>query len=216
MCVHIVFITELVTANIFNALCIRYVLYVFQGNPRCPVLHILSLLGEDLNTWKTLSRILKKACNSTNQWEGIRLATLGRSCARKWEFKEEKLITEQGRRQLVPKYIQLVSPTKIQQLSGHKNVNSIINFSTASNEHQRHMSSILTHYSWKSSEPPVSKGDCSSPSFETWSSALSSTSVVPSLNTDDIIHQTLTQIIPFENQPIMKEHIFVNFRGGGL
>ena len=40
-----------------------------------------------------------------------------------------------------------VPPTIIQQLSGHKNVNSINNYSTASNEQLRHMSSIFTNYS---------------------------------------------------------------------
>uniref|UniRef100_A0A8W8N3W6 Tyr recombinase domain-containing protein n=1 Tax=Magallana gigas TaxID=29159 RepID=A0A8W8N3W6_MAGGI len=87
-----------------------------------------------------------------------------------------------------------VPPTIIQQLSGHKNVNSINNYSTASNEQQRHMSSILTNYSSSCSEPPVTEFNSSSSSFDKCSSALPSTSVVPSSNTDDIIHQTLSEI----------------------
>lgn len=58
-----------------------------------------------------------------------------------------------------------VPPTIIQQVPGHKNVNSINNYSTACNEQQRHMSSILTNYSSESSEPPVTEVDISSLSF---------------------------------------------------
>eukprot|EP00105_Crassostrea_gigas_P046736 XP_019930884.1 PREDICTED: uncharacterized protein LOC105348291 isoform X2 [Crassostrea gigas] len=85
-----------------------------------------------------------------------------------------------------------VPPTIIQQLSGHKNVNSINNYSTASNEQQRHMSSILTNYSSSCSEPPVTEFDSSSSSLDKCSSALPSTSVVPSSNTDDI---TKTELV---------------------
>lgn len=109
-----------------------------------------------------------------------------------------------------------VPPTIIQQLSGHKNVNYINNYSTASNEQQRHMSSILTNYSSSCSEPPVTEFDSSSSSLDKCSSALPSTSVVPSSNTDDIIHQTLTEISSYENQPIMKEHVFGNFKGANI
>ncbi|XP_062574710.1 uncharacterized protein LOC134236557 [Saccostrea cucullata] len=64
-----------------------------------------------------------------------------------------------------------VPPTLIQQLFGHKNVNSINNYSTASSDQQRHMSSILTNYSslsenvypeQQATESSIPSPDCSS------------------------------------------------------
>uniref|UniRef100_A0A8W8NP22 Tyr recombinase domain-containing protein n=1 Tax=Magallana gigas TaxID=29159 RepID=A0A8W8NP22_MAGGI len=70
-----------------------------------------------------------------------------------------------------------VPPTIIKQKSGHKNVNSINNYNTASNEQQRHMSSILTNYSSSCSEPTVTEFDSSSSSLDKFSSVLPSTCV---------------------------------------
>lgn len=57
-----------------------------------------------------------------------------------------------------------VSPTLIQQLSGHKNLNSINSYSAASYDQQRKMSSILTNYSSSSQKwlkPPATAAECS-------------------------------------------------------